>query len=155
MVDTDSALSPHFPVLKVTAFVDATTVVLVGVNMDQLGEGDELYILAFGDSIVPGASVPLVAPKAHVEVTFNAGAYILARSPLEPTLIAGLEEVVSSLAGGSRMVSQRKRLTTDESQFLGNPARTQVKLGDIVVPVKRIADYMKWRGEHSNAPGVY
>lgn len=144
----ESVLGPDFPLLEIKAFVDATTVVLVGHRTEELQEGDELYVLGIGDVNIPGTDMPLVTPKAKLEVTFPADVYALARSPAEITRVprflvsAALTEMMTG-----QTVERREPLTKDESQFLGNPARKPVQIGDAVVPAKRIGDFIKWRSD--------
>lgn len=147
---TDKASVPSFPILEIKAFVDATTVVLMGPHVEDLSNGDELYILGIGDTTIPGTAVRLVAPKATLEVTFVAQVYALARPPLEKVEIAnplaGFTAAADLFGSATRSVVRREPLTSDESQFLGNPGRKAVKVGDPVIKIHDLAEYLTWRG---------
>lgn len=130
---------PGFPVLEIKAFVDASTVVLVGPKASQLKEGDELFVVGIADTNIPGTDLPLVAPKATLVVSFPAGVYVLARTPLKIVTV----DLISSFSTVLEK-SQRPKLTTDSSQFIGNPGNRPVQVGDAVVPSGNLADYIKW-----------
>jgi hypothetical protein len=137
---SSSTRLPEFPVLEIKAFVDATTAVLMGHRTHELEDGEELYVLGIGDTNIPGTDIPLITPKVKLEVTFPAQVYALARSTRESTGVNLLGSFAASMETFSRAP-----LTRDESQFIGNPARRPVRVGDVVVPAKRLGEYIKWR----------
>jgi hypothetical protein len=152
-----SVENPPFPLLEVASFIDATTVVVVGHRVDDLTLNDELYVLAVGNSTVPKTNVPLIVPKARLEVTFLAGVYALARSAtIEKVKIPGVDfEALTNPFGSlavAKTVERRKPLTNDEKLFTGSPADgAAVVVGDTVVRADDIADYIKWRAEQASS----
>lgn len=140
---------PTIPVLEVVAFVDATTAVLTGHRVEQLKEEDGLYVLGIGATVVPKVNVPLVAPKASLEVTFAPGPYVLARSPAEAVQVVGdfVMPAITRLLG-PKTEYRRAPLTTDETQFIGHPGRGFVQIGDVVVRQSDLREYLEWMTAH-------
>ena len=151
MADNKQESVPPIPVLEVVAFVDATTVVLTGHRVDELKEGDELYVLGIGFTVVPKVNVPLVAPKASLEVTFAPGPYVLAQSPAEKVQVGGdilLSATRMAEMFGGRTETRRRALTTDEKQFIGNPGKESVKVGDVAIRKRDLTQYIKYIVAH-------
>jgi hypothetical protein len=147
---TDVAI-PAFPLLEVVAFVDATTVILVGPHVEGLREGDELYVLGIGQALVPKTNIPLISPKANLVVTFPAGRYALARSPETQQKWAGAyETLVQSLSGSATTVTRRK-LTSDEGQFLGDPGKEPMRIGDQVIKKSDLGAFIRFWTEREGA----
>ena len=143
---------PSFPVLEVASFIDATTVVLVGEHVDWLEEGEELWILAVGESTIPKAGVPLVVHKAKIEVTFPAGVYTLAKSPERTVRMQNsLADLIAQTT--TTTTTTRAKLTSDESQFTGSPAKKPVAVGDPVVRTKDVGNYIKWLAKSTPGTG--
>lgn len=137
-----------FPILKIVAFVDSTTVVITGHRVDDLRMGDSLYVLAIGVTYVPEANIPLIVPKAAVEVTFAPGPYVLAQAPMvEKQTTGDLAASLAAMVGGTRTVKFRPALTTDEKSFIGNPANEPIKIGDVVVRARDVSNYIRYRFE--------
>lgn len=150
-----SDIKPSFPVLEVASFIDATTVVLVGEHVDELEEGEELWILAVGNSTIPKAGVPLVVHKAKLEVTFPAGLYALARTPERTVTMPGpfaTMGTLGSILAQATTTTTRARLTNDESQFTGSPAMKPVSVGDPVVRTGDVAKYIRWLAQIDRPP---
>ena len=133
---------PPFPLLEIVSFVDAETAVVVGPHSEDIKEGDDLYILGIGFSIIPQANVPLIAPKARVQATFAAGPYVLVKSPAKEVT---LDLMQKSFLGVSSSYFTRDKLSNAEQSFLGDPGREPIKIGDTVVRVKDLAAYIKYR----------
>lgn len=139
------------PVLEIVAFVDAMTAVLTGYHVDEVKEGDELYVLGIGITIVPKVNIPLVAPKASLEVTFAPGPYVLAQSRAYKVQVGDVPGATFARMAeliGPRLENRRDALTTDEKQFIGNPGKTSVTLGDLVIRKTDLAAYIKWMTNH-------
>ena len=136
---------PPLPVLEITAFVDSTTAVVTGHRVEQLKIGDRLYVLGIGFTYIPKINVPLIAPKAVIEVSVAAGPYVLARTPApDPTTAQSL--MWSDLIGPvGRAATRRPALSNDEGSFIGNPGKEPVKIGDVVVRIDDLQAYIKYR----------
>jgi hypothetical protein len=80
--------------------------------------------------------------KEVLEVTLSAGAYAIARTPVEEKQVAmfGLENILSQM----KTVERRPPLSVNEKEMLGNPGRRLVKVGDVVVPTNNIPNYVEW-----------
>jgi hypothetical protein len=145
--------SPEFPVLELLAFADSTTAVLGGVGLSEIDEGDELYVLGISEANIPKLNVPLVVPKASLEVTANAGVYILAKSPklevLVPSPLFG--GALASMLGDTVRTLERMDISKDREQFLGNPGRGYAKVGDVVVQKSDLAKYISWLKKQNDA----
>jgi hypothetical protein len=134
-----------FPILEIAAFVDPTTVVIVGHRVAYLKEGEELFVLGVGDINIPKTDVPLVVPKVSLEVTATAGVYAVARTPAEVTLVQNpMMTFAAEVLERTQSIVRRQPLTKDDIQFLGNPAKTPVKVGDIVVVKSDLSKYIEW-----------
>lgn len=134
---------PPFPILELVSFVDATTVILVGPRVDELRENDALYVLGIGSSVVPKTNVPLISAKARLVVTFPAGPYALARTPLETETSSAID---IALMFQTRR-STRRQLTSAEHLFLGDPGKQPVQIGDTVIRVGDLPAYIRYRAE--------
>ena len=142
--------SKPFDDLEIVAIIDSTTVAIAGSGSHNLKENDELYILAVGRSIVPKVDLPLVAPKGKVIVTFPAGYYVLARTPVEEKYAAGFAITAADIFS-PRVVERRAHLNVNENEMLGNPGRHGVRVGDPVVKVDELVNYIQWYGKESAA----
>ncbi len=143
MSDNPLAMA-DFPILEIAAFVDSTTAIVVGHRVAMLKEGDELYVLGIGEIDIPKAGVPLVVPKASLEVTASAGVYAVTRSPAEQTLVPSPLATYAELFERMQTISRRNPLIKDDIQFLGNPAKAPVKIGDVVVLKDDLSKYVVW-----------
>jgi hypothetical protein len=123
--------------MRVSEILDRTTIVIAGEGVESLTIGTELQVLAVGRPL-KGIGVPLLVPKANVEVTSVAGVYAIARSPVyteqKSTLVTDLF---------SRSVTKRDALNVDESNLLGNPASAPIAKGDPVVRPNQLAELVK------------
>ena len=139
---------PPFPLLEIVSFVDETTVILVGSRVDELRDGDALYILGIGRSVVPKANIPLISPKASLVVTFPAGPYALARTPETTTrAFSTLEALAAGLDFQRATTVTRRKLTTDERIFLGDPGKEPVRVGDPVIRKADLGAFIRYRAE--------
>ena len=130
LMTTSKESEATFPVLKISAFVDAYTAVLTGHRTNDVAQGDELYVLAVGISLIPEVNVPLVVPKVTLEATFAAGLYVLAKASYETrTVDNSLGAAIRAFQGGPTQQRVRPALTSAEHLFLGNPAKESLKLG--------------------------
>lgn len=126
-------MSEEYEPFTIAQILDTTTLVIVGTGVGALRKDEELQIVATGLNI-PGLNVPLVVPKAYVEVANVAGLYAIARTTTFTT-----QETPSSLAalgaalGAARTVTKRRQLDVNESQVIGNPANKPVAVGDFVI----------------------
>lgn len=137
---------PDFPVLEISAFLDAATVTIVGHRVDFLMEGDELYVLGVGMLMVPKTDAPLVVPKATIEVVAQAGDYAVAKTPPRETLVPiGVAAMVRQLSEGLETQYRSQPLSRDETQFLGNPGHSRVSTGDLVIRKKDLVAYVDWK----------
>ena len=140
--------NPSFPLLEVVAIADTTTLIVAGPGVDKLTDGDELYILAVGEGLVPKTNAPFVIPKGKVEVTFPAGVYAIVRTPIEeisqPSSFAAIQY---ALGEATRLVSRRHPLEVDQAAMIGMPRKSPVKVGDPVVRTKDLASYIQYRAE--------
>lgn len=137
---------PDFPVLEISAFLDFSTVTLVGARVHFLEEGEELYVLGLSSVVVPKTSAPLVVPKATIEVIAQAGAYAVAKTPAKETLVpTGTAALMRQLVDGLETQFKSQPLTKDESQFLGNPARSRISVGDTVVRKADFIRFVEWK----------
>ena len=126
-------------IFKISQILDRNTVAVTGAGIDELTEGQDLIILAVGKPL-PDTVVPLVVPKAQLEVTLAAGAYVLARPP-EVT-----ERIKSNLLDMmSRETTHRVRpdLSVADNDIGGNPARQPVRIGDIVIRKHDLKAYVQ------------
>jgi hypothetical protein len=141
-----SPSDPMFPVLTVATFVDRTTAVLTGTRLDEFSDGDELYILGVGSTLVPGANVPLVVPKTTLEVTANAGHYLLARSLVQekPVTIPGLSFGLGEMLKDQVKTVYRRDPIVDKFEFVGNPGALPAAPGDVVIRKNDLAAYLNW-----------
>lgn len=117
--------------MRVAKIMDKTTLVIAaeaGGDLSGLRDGARLLILASAGTLENGA--PLFIPKASVEVTHNAGSYVIARST---TYVR--EEPAFSLSSVNQTVKVRLRnqLDVDETQVTGNPASAAITVGDPVI----------------------
>jgi len=135
----------EIPVFEVTTIADSTTIVIVGDGIDQLKDGEQLYILAVGEGVVPKTTAPFVMPKATVEVTFAAGVYAVVRPPTETQELPNAFSSFAVNLGLPKSTTTRPKLNVDEKQTTGMPSR-QIKVGDAVIRVKDLAQYIKQRG---------
>lgn len=135
-----------FALLKIAAFVDAYTAILIGPNSHMIKQGDDLFVLGIGATRIPEVNVPLVTPKARLEVTFAAGAYALAKSPAEiRTVETGMAELIRQVQGVStQTTSVRRALTKDESLFIGDPSKSPIQVGDVVVRTQDLEQYLQY-----------
>jgi hypothetical protein len=140
---TDSKAA--FPLMQVSQILDKSTVVLTGDKLDDLTKGDELFILAKGSN-VGATGAPLYLPKATVEVdAIVPGHYLIAKSPTYE-----VEETTNSLLSGgvfgpqTRTVTKRATLRVTESELVGNPALTPVKVGDTVIRERDFGAFVTW-----------
>jgi hypothetical protein len=118
-------------VFTVSAILDKTTLVITGSTVKDLWAGQKLLVLAVGQQI-PGSAVPLVVPKARVEVTVAAGAYVLARPETQDVLL-GFQ---------TGLTRRRPALDVDEGSLLGNPGSGPIKVGDPVILEDSLAEYV-------------
>jgi hypothetical protein len=125
---------PNFPLLKVLRILDPQTLVLGGAGLDKIHEGTDLIVVAVGPKIEEAGGAPVVLPKANLEVTQHAGAYVIARPPLREVEVAAssLASVLAATAS-TRKVKQREPLTVPENEVSGNPATRVVRLGDSAI----------------------
>jgi hypothetical protein len=125
------------PMMRVSDILDRTTLVIAGPGVEKLTVGEELHIFAVGKEI-SGLGIPLVVPKATVEVTSVAGVYAIARSP-EYT------EKVSAFALDmfGRTVSKRDALNVDEKSLKGNPGSAPIRPGDPAVQLSKLPELVK------------
>lgn len=126
-------MSDDYEPFTIAQILDSTTIVIVGNGVESLRPEEELQIVATGLNI-PGLNVPLVVPKAHVEVSNVAGLYALARTTTFTTQESSpnLASIGAALAG-VRTVTKRRQLDVTESQVVGNPANKPVAVGDFVI----------------------
>lgn len=133
--------------LKVVKILDKKTLMIAGPGVGKLAIGQTIVILGVGKPIPELGGLPVVVPKARVDVTLNAGAYVVAESqeyqqevnPFELSLI------------GSRRVTKSDPLNVDEKSVIGNPAVKPIAEGDPAVPegeltayVTQLAERLKW-----------
>jgi len=125
------------PIYQVVAILDRTTVLVAGGGIEAVSVGSDLLVLAVG-AVIPGANVPLVVPKARLEVTQNAGKYVIARPPEIET-----ESTWTALMAAARSTTVRQRppLSVDEKTMLGNPGAVAVKVGDPVIRETQFREY--------------
>jgi hypothetical protein len=139
---------PPFPILEIVSFVDVTTAVLVGPHVEMLKERDELYVLGIGATKVPKANVPLISAKVTLIVTFPAGPYALAQTPIETERVpSGLAALVYDVGTATRRV--QRPLTKEENLFLGDPGKQPVKVGDTVIRKADLIAFIKYRAEQA------
>ena len=132
----------NFPVVELVSFVDAHTAVLVGHRSELLKEGDSLYVLGESDTLVPKINLPLITPKVRLEVTFPAGPYVIAKTPLQTSITASYNEVIRQMVEGISKTESRPVLTKEEKLFLGDPGRRPVRIGDKAVRPKDLGEYI-------------
>jgi hypothetical protein len=125
----------NFPLLEIASFVDSTTVVIIGHKIEDIKLDDKLYVLGIGFSIVPKTDMPLISPKAELEVTLAPGPYVLAKSELQQVK---LRPAIESLMPGLGLTTEttalrRPALSDKKDSFLGNPGSEPVKIGDTVI----------------------
>ena len=97
----------------------------------------------------------MVVPKATLEVTAQAGSYAVARSPARRTEVPGpLASLATNWFEQSHTVFRRQPLTKDDKQFLGNPARGGVKVGDVVVRKGDLSEYIEYRSKEESLVGT-
>ena len=138
------------PVFKVLKILDKTTLVVGGdAQVVDLIEGERLVVLSVGQEIVEGLDAPLVVPKAQVEVTTNAGAYVFARpeetvTEHEVSTPSGLSYLMGNYEKREKVKkSSRPFLSVAESQISGNPARVPIQIGDPVVKERDLKDFVQ------------
>lgn len=141
----NNSTEPDFPILEIASFVDAHTAVLIGPHAEDVEEGDELYVLGIGFSVIPKVDVPLMAPKAKLEATFVPGPYVLAKAPVEKIETETSAAVIRRLLEGVQLTERRQKLTTAEQFFLGDPGKEPIKIGDIVVRASDLKNYIQYR----------
>jgi hypothetical protein len=136
---------PPFPLLKIVAFIDESTVIVAGDNIEQIDDADELYILGESDVTVPGIGAPLVIPKASLVVQTAAGVYAVARTPgRNVTVNLGVQAAMNRAFAPQATRVRRPALLTDKTQFIGNPGSGAVTVGDRVVRKSDLKKFMKW-----------
>jgi hypothetical protein len=126
--------------MKISQLLDKTTVVVAGEGIERLGVGDMISVLAIGPKI-HGVSVPLVIPKAELEVDAVTKYYVIARSlEYETTVDTGLAAAIAGMT--QQKVRRRDQLRVDEKQLIGNPALAPVTIGDPVVATGELSEYV-------------
>jgi hypothetical protein len=137
--------------MQVGQILDKSTVVITGPGVENLKIGDELQILAVGREI-PTIGVPLVVPKAVVLVQSNAGPYVLARTGTYEAEVDPISSLgsIGSLYLGKTKEMRRYELRVDDKQIVGNPATSQVSVGD---PVIKPSDLQRFIASLRAKPG--
>jgi len=128
--------------MTISQLLDKTTVVIAGNGIDQLSVGDRVSVLAIGPK-VHGLTVPLIVPKAELEVDAVTKYYVIARSPQYETLVD--TGIGAALAGMTKQkVLRRDQLRIDEKELIGNPALASITVGDPVVPTGELSEFVDY-----------
>lgn len=119
-------------VFKVVEIIDRTTIAVGGPGIEELYVGAELFVLAVGPP-VGSTGVPLVLPKAKLQVTLATPAYAIARPPIRT--VERMTGWATLTQGEKVTVRERPALDVDEKTMRGNPANQPIQLGDPVILV--------------------
>lgn len=138
---------PRFPLLQVSEILDKTTLVVVGSGIDSLREGETLVVVAVG-APVGSTGVPLVVPKAKLEVTSVLSQYAIVRPEAEEVEERPISTMLAMTAG--RKYWRRPALDVDEKDLRGNPARTNIARGDPVLRLSDVKAYSAFLGRKTN-----
>lgn len=135
----------EFRPMEVAQILDKTTVVISGGGASKLKVGDTLHILAVGREI-PMLRVPLIVPKATVNVTNVAGAYVIARTTTYEVEVDPLGTLKLSIGAalGPRRETVRRELNVNEKELLGNPATSPVTVSDPVVAEGQLPQFIAY-----------
>lgn len=132
---------------RVLQILDRFTVVIAGKRMDQLHVGTELEIVAVQGEIA-SLSLPLVVPKAQVQVSAHHKVYAIAKTVeehREETVKTGA--LYSAIMGETQRTSYRTvrpALRVKDSQVTGNPGDLPVAVGDYVVKTDELGDLVEF-----------
>jgi hypothetical protein len=103
--------------------------------------GEQLLVLAYGGKMDELGGVPLVVPKAGVEITSHAGSYVIAKPPLITEQEPGWSAAIAAM--GTRTVTKRPLLDVTEAAIVGNPAGRPIEPGDHVIRERDLAEFVK------------
>ncbi len=137
-------MATEIQVLKVLKLLDRQTVLIGGGDLSRFQEGTEVDVLAVGSPLQEVEGVPLVIPKARLEVTSNAGAYLVA----SPVVTTSDETDVFSTVYRTRKVRRREPLNVAETDLAGNPAGRPIVVGDPVIEAGKLQDFVNGMKEH-------
>lgn len=139
--------------MKIAKLLDKQNVVVSGTpqELGSLFEGAGLLVLAIGAPF-DETGIPLVVPKAALEVRTHAGSYVIA-SPPEVQVSSETEPtgaIASILMTRTRTVRTRPPLNVEERAIDGNPGARPIAVGDPVIQRNDLATFVK---SLSTAPG--
>lgn len=132
--------------MKIAKLLDKHNVIVSGSpdEMELLIEGTELLVLAIGAPF-DETGIPLVIPKAELEVRTHAGSYVIA-SPAEIEVSSETEPtglMASMMFTKTRTFRKRPALNVEERSLDGNPGARPIAVGDVVIAKRDLTTFVK------------